>query len=416
MVEYHWQPRSKTWHAEGIATTHNRNNLRLLIRIAHTGPEHLHHGAGGAVNTSNAFDINSTDHANPMADYVLLDADLESDSDAAVRVWDGIIGWYGRLSEMYAAFYLDCPLGRPLLKLLRHEPSGATVGTVGAGPRRILWRGHEIRAGVVSHLAILPAHRSVHSGAFLLSRAHRTTGPERFDVLYGLPSRKGAALAERCGYKTGGELIRHVKVLRYQNYLERHLPRFAALIGGKLINLIKQARDSLQRMGEPSSPQHEWVDHVDPRMEQLWQKSPHGDCWTTIRDTAMLQWRFDRLPSVRRRYLLLGSVRGGELSAWFACDTHVRDPKMLTVNDFWSTQGVQGIDPVAIRTLYRAAYREGFHAIELRFTGAAAIHARLTAEGFIERSRQPMIVCWQNPDLAGDLEGRLHITDIENDG
>lgn len=367
------------------------------------------------MNTSSDVGTDSIDQAYSTMGYAVLDADLDRDGDAAIRVWDDTIGWAGRLPEMYAGFYLDCPLGQPLLKLLRHEASGTIVGTIGAGPRRILWRGREVRAGVVSHLAMMPAHRSVKPG-ILLSRTLVDAARGRFDVLYGLPSRQGAALARLSGYKVGSELIRHVKVLRYQNYLERHLPRFAAIPGGCLINLVRQAWDSLRRTGEKGSLQDEWAEQIDPRMERLWQRSPQSERWTTIRDTAMLQWRFDRLPSTRRRYLLLGPVRGGELSAWFACDTHVRDPDMLTVNDFWSSDGVDAIDPLALRTLCRAAYREGFHAIELRFTGADVIHASLAAEGFVERSRQPMIVIWQNPDLAGELNGKLHITDIDNDG
>lgn len=370
---------------------------------------------GWLLHTSGASSIDTMRHKKMSVGFIALDADLERDSDAAVSVWDDTIGWAGRLPEMYAAFYLDCPLGRPLLKHLRHEVSGVIVGTAGAGPRRILWRGREIRAGVVSHLAMVPACRSVKPGLLLL-RALADTARTRFDVLYGLPSPQGAALVRLGGGKIGGELIRHVKVLRYENYLGRHLPQPFAVAGASLINLARQALDGLRHMGEKSSLHAEWVDQVDPRMERLWQRSPHGDCWTTIRDTAMLRWRFDHLPSVRRRYLLLGSKRDEELLAWFACDTHVREPQMLTVNDFWSTQGVRGIDPVVIRTLCRAACREGFHAIELRFTGADAIHASLTAEGFVERSRQPMIVQWYNQDLAGDLNGKLHITDIENDG
>lgn len=347
--------------------------------------------------------------------YRVSDADFSRDRDAVVNVWDGSIGWTGRLPEMFDAFYRDCPLGQPSLKLLHHEPANIVIGTIGAGPRRLLWRGQEIRAGVVSHLAVLPAHRSVKPG-IILSRSLVEWAHGRFDVLYGLPSRKGAALAKLAGFKIGGQLIRHVKILRYQNYVDRVLPRPASAIVGALINLATQTWDRMRRLAEAASPHAEWVGRVDPRMEQLWQRSPHGERWTSIRDTTLLHWRFDRLPSVRRRYLLLSATRGSELTAWFACDTNVRDPHMLSVNDFWTIDGVRAVDAVSIRTLCRAAYREGFHSIELRFTGSEEAHASWSAEGFVERSRQPLIVIWLNPELAGETEGVLHITDIENDG
>lgn len=347
--------------------------------------------------------------------YWVSDADFSRDRDAVVNVWDGSIGWAGRLPEMFDAFYNDCPLGQPLLKLLRHQPTDAIIGTIGAGPRRILWRGREIRAGVVSHLAVLPDHRSVKPGIFL-ARSLVEAAHEHFDVLYGLPSRKGAALAKLAGFKIGGQLIRQVKILRYQDYLDRVLPRPLSVIGGTLINLATQTWDRMRTLVETGSPHAEWVSRVDPRMERLWQQSPHDDRWTSIRDTTMLHWRFDQLPSVRRRYLLLSPIPGGELTAWFACDTNVRDPQMLSVNDFWTIDGVRAVDAVSIRTLCRAAYRDGFHSIELRFTGSEEAHASWSAEGFVERSRQPLIVIWLNPELAGETKGMLHITDIENDG
>ncbi|MFA6229098.1 MAG: hypothetical protein WC617_02840 [Rhodanobacter sp.] len=347
--------------------------------------------------------------------YRVSDADLSRDRDAVVSVWDGSIGWAGRLPEMFDAFYRDCPLGQPLLKLLHHQPENTVIGTIGAGPRRILWRGQEIRAGVVSHLAVLPAHRSVKPGIFL-SRSLVEMARGRFDVLYGLPSSKGAALAKLAGFKVGGQLIRQVKILRYQNYIDRVLPQPASVIGGALINFANQTWDRMRRLVEAGSAHAEWVNHVDPRMDRLWQQSPHGERWTSIRDATMLHWRFDRLPSARRRYLLLSPIRDGELTAWFACDTNVHDPHMLSVNDFWTIDGVQAVDPVSIRTLCRAAYREGFHSIELRFTGSEEAHASWSAEGFVERSRQPLIVIWLNQELAGETEGMLHITDIENDG
>lgn len=346
------------------------------------------------------------------AGYTQFDADIERDGDAVTHVWNGNIGWTGQLPKMYASVYLDCPFGRPMLKLLRHEDSGAIVGTFGIGPRRILWGGKEVRAGVASHICVLPAHRKV-KPAVLLLRSLTEEGAERFDVLYGIPNHRGAAGSRLAGYKVGAELIRHVKVLRYQDYLRRHLPRPIAAVGGSALNFANRARDFMRQKLAKDRSHYEWVDRVDPRMEQLWQGAPKGDGWLTIRDTCMLQWRFDQMPSLCRCYLLIGAERGGDLSAWFVCDTNVHDPHMLTVNDFWSDHGVRAIDPEAIRILCRAAYDKGFHAIELHFTGAQAIHASWAAEGFVERSRQPMFINWYNPDMAGDVSGNLHITDIE---
>lgn len=347
--------------------------------------------------------------------YTQIDANIDRDCALAVAVWEGILGWTGRFPEMYKAFYLDCPMGQPPLKFLRHEPTQTVVGTAGLGPRRILWQGREIRAGVGAHLCVTHAHRSV-KPALLLVRSCLEVAHGHFDVLYGLPKPKGAAVYKLAGIKIGGYLIRRVKILRYENYAGRFLPHALAVAAGRILDLLFRIGDLVRRLGEPAAPFVEWADTVDPRMGDLWEETPHGDGWLTIRDTETLRWRFDRLLSTKRRYLLLGSAPGQPLSAWFACDTNARDASILTINDFWSSAGVNAIDPIAIRTLCRAARNAGFHALELRFTGSDQAHASWTAEGFAERGRQPLYVRWLNPDVAGDLEGKLHITDMEDDG
>ncbi|MEO7068165.1 MAG: hypothetical protein ABI114_14735 [Rhodanobacter sp.] len=347
--------------------------------------------------------------------YTVLEANLERDCAVAAGIWDGILGWTGRFPEMYQAFYIDCPNGQPLLEFLRHNPSQSLVGTLGLGPRRILWQGREIRAGVLAHLCVTPAHRSV-KPALLLLRSIAQAGQGHFDVLYGLPSAKGAALSKLAGGKVCGQLIRRTKVLRHGNYIGRFLPRPIAVAAGRIIDLAFRAIDFARHLSDHVRPFVEWVDTVDPRMGELWEKTPHTDGWITIRDTATLRWRFDRLPSTKRRYLLLGSVPGQSLSAWFACDTNPRDASILTINDFWSTDGVNAIDPIAIRVLCRAARKEGFHALELRFTGSDQAHSSWISEGFVQRGSQPFYVHWLNQELAGDLPVKLHITDIDNDG
>ena len=49
------------------------------------------------MNTSTIVTGTSREHA--LAGYVVLDADLERDCDAAVGVWDDTIGWAGRLLQ-----------------------------------------------------------------------------------------------------------------------------------------------------------------------------------------------------------------------------------------------------------------------------------------------------------------------------
>ncbi|MGP1666531.1 MAG: hypothetical protein ACTS5I_11595, partial [Rhodanobacter sp.] len=189
-----------------------------------------------------------------------------------------------------------------------------------------------------------------------------------------------------------------------------------AMPAARVFNRGVQVVDFFRRVGERRPPFAEWVGKVDPRMGELWESTSHGDRWTTVRDTATLRWRFDRLPSTKRCYLLIGTAPKQPLTAWFACDTNAHDASILSVHDFWCNHGVDAIDRMAIRLLCRAARKAGFHAVDLRFTGSEQACSSWKAEGFVARGKQPFYIHWVNHELAGELEGQLHITSIDDDG
>lgn len=347
------------------------------------------------------------------ADYDVVDADLHSACDDAVRVWGTTIGWPDRQRVMYERYYLEYPGPAPMLKLLRHLPTGEVVGTVGIGTRRILWNGKEIRAGVASHLCVDKRHRK-HAPAALLAKATLAACMGRYEVLYGMPSTPAAqAFARQLGFPGVGDQVRRVKVLRHAKYLARRLPRVLASAAGAAVDGAKQLRGASR---QDDSLTARWADHSDARMASLWASAPTPNGWNAVRDEAMLRWRFDRLPSAQRRYLLLGDGAGGSLQAWFACDTNFFDPDILVVNDFWCASGPVAIAPAMIRALCRAARALGFSALESRMVASDDVAAAWMREGFVERNRLPIFMLWVDRKLAGTSPAALHITDFDNDG
>lgn len=347
------------------------------------------------------------------ADYEVVDADLHRACDDAVRVWGTTIGWPERQRVMYERYYLEYPGPAPMLKLLRHIPTGEVVGTVGIGTRRVLWNGKEIRAGVASHLCVDERHRK-HVPAALLAKATLAACMGRFNVLYGMPSTPVAqAFARQLGFPGVGEQVRRVKVLRYAKYLARRLPSVLASVAGAAVDGAKQLRGMSRR--DDSLTAH-WVDQSDARMASLWASAPMPNGWNAVRDEAMLRWRFDRLPSARRRYLLLAEGTSDVLRAWFACDTNFFDPDILVVNDFWCASGPAAIEPAMIRSLCREARAAGFSALESRLVAPDDVAAPWVREGFVERNRFPIFMLWVDRELAVTAPGALHITDFDNDG
>lgn len=349
-----------------------------------------------------------------VADYDVVDADLGHACEQAAAVWGNTIGWPGRQAEMYRRYYLECPVGQPELKFLRHVPSGRIVGTLGVCPRRVRWQGRDIHAGVMSHLCVLRGHRKLWPPLLLIDRMVEAC-QGRYDVVYAMPSTpRAAALGKLFGGEPACHVRRRVKVLRHAKYAARWLP-------GPLASLAGAGADAAcawrPRTRNPERwLRSEWLDHVDPRMSALWHGGAEGLKWNAARDPALLRWRFDRLPSRRRRYLLVHDARDGSLRAWFACDDNYFDPDILVVHDFWAAGGPAAIGRGAIRMLCDAARKLGFSAVEMRLAAPDATARAWLAEGFRERNRYPVFMAWLNDALPRPAVDDLHITELDDDG
>lgn len=350
-------------------------------------------------------------------DYEVVDGDVTTACADVVRVWGNTVGWPGRQEEGYRSYYLDPSVERPLLKLLRHVPSNRIVGTVGISPRRVMWRGREIRAGVFSHLCVEKAHRKIRPAKLLIAVAVDACR-RRFDLAYGMPRTDEAnafmRLLGTLGWRLACSGSRRVRVLRYTKYVGRLLPRPLAIVAGRCLDAAMGMRDAVR--GRADRVVAQWTERVDPRMAALWRAVAPGDGWVAVRDEAMLRWRFDGLVSFRRGYLLVSDANDGLLVAWFACDANPSDPEILVVEDFWSRQGANAIDPQAIRVLCREVRSRGYCAVEMRLAASDSCFASWRAEGFAKRNGGDTYVCWLNREVQGDGVGPYYFTEFDNDG
>src|SRR5690606_26941462 len=236
------------------------------------------------------------------------------------------------MQRKYTWFYAEPEAGPPLLQLL--TANGQPAGVCSAGRRRMLRDGHALDAGVLVDLAVLPEHRSL-GPALILQQRLLAAARERFALLYGFPNARAAPVFRRIGYRVLGDLVRHVRVLRPGRYFARRMPDALARPAGVLIDLCVRLHDFLRSLGaDPLAAC--WRDRADARMQALWEASARPDGVVAVRDLAHLQWRFDRAPPPRFRYLLLEDPHRRAPCAWFA--TRVRGDT-LHVYDYWSLHG-----------------------------------------------------------------------------
>ena len=351
----------------------------------------------------------SSDDAPDAPRYLACAGEVAHAREAVVSVWRDNLGQPARHAGKFDWFYCACPFGEPLIQLLHHAPSSTWVGTCAAGPRRMLWRGREIRAAVLVDMAVAAAHRTL-GPAMILQGALMAAAAGRFDLLYGFPNRKSLPVVRRLGYAELGQLPRLTRVLRYRDYLGRIVPHRLARPLGWLLDGLSAARDRLR--GVLHAPlRAQWHARVDPRMDELWHASPHGDGPIAIRDCAFLRWRFDRAPLAQTRYLMLSDA-GATLRAWFACQ---REGGTLHVRDFWSMEAASGVRRRDIHALLRAARRDGCSAVSVEHAGAPGALRGWHAAGFRLRDRRPIIGHWLAGGGSDMPAATFHLTAADED-
>lgn len=343
--------------------------------------------------------------------YTVHPGDPLPDRDTVIAIWQGNLGQPSHHASKFDWFYLGCPWGRPMLQLLRHEPSAEWIGTCAAGPRRMLWQGREIHAGVLVDMAVAARHRTL-GPAMFLQAALVAAAPAQFDLLYGFPNRKALPVVKRLGYTVLCQMPRFSCVLRYREYLERVVPHLLIPPLAWLLDNLRIGSERLRTQRDPTLVST-WQDHVDPRMDELWHQSAHGSGPIAIRDTMFLRWRFDESPLVRTRYLLLCEKHDrGTLRAWFACQTA---GGVLHVRDFWSREAAEGMQRAHIHALLRAARRDGYSAVSIEYAGAPASLAGWLAAGFHEREHRPVIGRWLDTTGNAMEATHLHLTAADED-
>jgi hypothetical protein len=344
----------------------------------------------------------------PAPTYVVEAGDVARDRDAVLAIWHGNLGQDARMRAKFDWFYACCPFGPPLLCLLRHTPDDTRIGVATAGPRRMLWHGTEISAGLLVDLAVTAEHRSL-GPAMMLQTALAETGCRRFDLLYGFPNPKAAAVFKRVGYDKLGDIVRHARVLRHAQYIARRMPRLLASLAGVFVDTAVRIRDAWRSRSDPRID-FEWSHTADVRFDALWASSPHGDGLIGVRDAAFARWRFDASPLSSTRYLLISDESTGSLLAWFACQI---DENVLHVRDFWADDAAAGIGRAHVDVLLRAARAAGYAAVSVEYSGADAKLEGWRGAGFTERSRRPVFGKWADGRSTEGID--LHLTSADED-
>ena len=345
----------------------------------------------------------------PTAQYSVHDGDPGRHRDVVLGLWQGNLGVPERMAAKYEWFYQQCPFGPPMLRFLHQGAANPPIGTCSAGMRRMLWRGNEIRAGVLVDLAVVPEHRSL-GPALILQQGMIDSARQGLDLLYGFPNAKAVPVFKRIGYRKLADMVRYTRVVRHAEYLGRRMPTALARILGPGVDLALRLRDGLRNLGSGRLDAG-WSSRADARMDELWQRSDHGQALTAIRSREYAQWRFDAAPGGGTRYLLLSARGSKALAAWFATQSR---GGTLHVLDFWSVDAATAIPRHYLDALLGAARASGHAAVSVEMATSSERLQPWLDRGFSPRESRPVMGCWSDPENAS-AEPDLHLTAADED-
>lgn len=307
-------------------------------------------------------------------------------SAAALEVWaeGGIASARGLEADRarYDWFYRKNPQGAACVNLLVHGEQQAPMGFLGIGARRLLLGGEPVAAGVLVDFVISPKHRSAFP-ALLLQRKGREQAFAFMRIIYGLPDTKAVGVCKRLESHVKFDLPRFARVLRSQVYLERLMPRWAALP-------LAIFSDTLDRIGMRlqllfTSVAGGWVHKFDASFDDLWAALDKRNLCVGVRDREFLQWRFEQQPEHDYRTFVVKRKDSSALLMYFVCEV---SKTALRVKDCLHVASDRELR-AGLLLLALAGRAMGASSVEIQVAANESFGRALRRAQYLQRSQRP---------------------------
>jgi hypothetical protein len=333
-----------------------------------------------------------------MPTYKVVRADPRADRATIIDLLTRNEPDVPRHADQYAWHVERNPHGEGRMWLLLTEPGGKPIGASGIVMRRVQVGGETRLAARAWGISVEKEHRSV-GPALQLCKAAFGELERDVSFLWVLPYTRAARnLFLRAGYKKGGDLDRHVRVLRSRHYLEtlaqKHpklqhpllqKPALQRAVAGALsVPADLAARLNYERPWE--RPRHLaacWVRGFDRRFDELWERARGSYAWAAERGSDFLGWRFRRAWDT---FLTVGFARPGEENERLSGYAVVgfRDSQAV-VADLFLEDPAQ-LAPAATWLLCDWVRSHGFESVCLPMAGCAVLEPALERHGFKNRT------------------------------
>jgi len=342
--------------------------------------------------------------------YHIEEADLSASAAAIQGLW--VANLAGHDSRGAAAKlrlgYAENPAGPGTAILLYPDNETLPRGVQGLHPRVFHFGARRLRAAGLADYAVDADHRSL-GPALMLMRRGTQLGAERFDLTYGLPNRKAAAVLARAGLKRLGTVRRYARPLFSRPLLAQRLPTWLADLLAPMVDAALGMRDAWHSAALRPRLECSATGWDDPAIDELWSRRPDS-LLLSERSGAMLRWRFGA-PERGDWRLCMARDRDGDARGyvvWRLTDGFAE------VGDFFSPDPDACTAPLML-SFSRLARRERANSVSVTFFGSEQVAQRLLASGMALRPHEAPL--FTLPGGVPELEspGRWYLTSFDND-
>ena len=341
--------------------------------------------------------------------YHVQEADLTASADAIRGLWVANLIGHDEASARakLRLGYAENPAGTGLALLLYPQGEAKPVGVQGLHPRTFHFGERRLSAVGLADYAVEAQHRSL-GPALQLMRHGTQLGQARFDLTYGLPNQKAAAVLARAGLRRIGTIRRFAKPLRSRQQLAQRLPApLAALVAPVVDVLLRldEARRSLANGPRLACQEVAWS---RPDADEVWARRPAA-LLLSERSAAMLRWRFGR---PERGEWRLSVAREGSKARGYVV-WRVKDD-YIEIGDFFSDAPDALTTPLLL-AFARQARSAGVNAVSVTYFGREAVADGILRSGMALRPQQAPVFKLPGADAALDDPERWYFTSFDND-
>ena len=349
--------------------------------------------------------------------YSVEPAHLASRSSEVLALWTANLPGYD-LANARAKLqlgYLANPAGTSHVLLLMAEGAQglqSTEGAQGLHARCFQFGTQTLKVAALADLVVNADHRSL-GPALMLMRRSVEVAHENFELTYGLPNERAAAVCTRAGLRSLGSLKRYAKPLASREKLGQHLSPALAVFFAPLIDRVLTARDAWRgaKLGLRLTCRSCSWNH--PVLDEVWAQRGAG-LLLSQRTSAMLRWRFDgsRLPQSSPRWEIC--IAHDASSAVQGYVVWRQSAGFFEVGDFFVKDVAQHLTAMMLG-FARFAKRHSAVSISLQYFGNPRVVQGLLAAGMQVRPEQAAVFIGASTPAAFTDPDVWYFTAFDND-